>query len=80
MIAKLVRIAVWLPWLLLSIAMIPGIAAGAPSVLLEQLTWTELQEQVKAGKTTIIIPIGGTEQNGPHMALGKHNVRVAALA
>ena len=31
-----------------------------------------------AGKTTIIVPTGGTEQNGPHMALGKHNVRIAA--
>ena len=26
------------------------------------------------------MPIGGTEQNGPHMTLGKHNVRVKALA
>jgi creatinine amidohydrolase/Fe(II)-dependent formamide hydrolase-like protein len=25
-------------------------------------------------------PTGGTEQNGPHMALGKHNVHVAANA
>ena len=32
------------------------------------------------GATTIIIPVGGTEQNGPHIALGKHNVRVKALA
>ena len=28
----------------------------------------------------MLIPIGGTEQNGPHMVLGKHNVRVRALA
>ena len=26
------------------------------------------------------MPIGGTEQNGPHMALGKHNVRVEVLS
>lgn len=31
---------------------------------------------VAAGKTTIIIPTGGTEQNGPHMVLGKHNYLV----
>ena len=36
--------------------------------------------QIRAGKTTILVPIGGTEQNGPHMALGKHNVRARALA
>ena len=40
----------------------------------------ELRDEIGAGKTTVIIPIGGTEQNGPHMALGKHNVRVKALA
>ena len=28
----------------------------------------------------MLVPIGGTEQNGPHMALGKHNARVKALA
>ena len=35
---------------------------------------------MRAGKTTIIVPIGGTEQNGPHMALGKHNARVQVLS
>jgi len=43
------------------------------SVFLEDLTWVELRDAVVAGKTTVIIPTGGTEQNGPHMALGKHN-------
>ncbi len=56
------------------------IATAAPSVLLEQLAWTELREAIAAGKTTIIVPIGGTEQNGPHMALGKHNVRAQLLS
>lgn len=50
------------------------------SVFLEDLTWTELRDAVVAGSTTVIIPIGGTEQNGPAMALGKHNVRVKILA
>jgi creatinine amidohydrolase/Fe(II)-dependent formamide hydrolase-like protein len=53
---------------------------AAPPVFLEELTWTELRDQVAAGKSTILIPIGGTEQNGPHIVLGKHNVRVKALA
>jgi creatinine amidohydrolase len=55
-------------------------AAAAPSVLLEQLAWTELREAIAAGTTTIIVPVGGTEQNGPHMALGKHNVRALLLS
>src|SRR5215472_5174134 len=50
------------------------------TVFLEELTWTELRDLVKSGKTTIIVPIGGTEQNGPHMALGKHNRRVHLLS
>jgi creatinine amidohydrolase/Fe(II)-dependent formamide hydrolase-like protein len=50
------------------------------TVFLERLTWDEVRDLVAAGKTTIIIPTGGTEQNGPHMALGKHNVRVARNA
>ena len=55
-------------------------AGGPAPVLLEDLTWTELRDRVRAGSTTIIIPIGGTEQNGPHMTLGKHNARVKVLA
>jgi len=58
----------------------PSRAQGPASVLLEDLTWTELRDQVRAGKTTIIVPIGGTEQNGPHMTLGKHNARVKVLS
>ena len=54
--------------------------AQAASVHIEELTWTELQARVVAGSTTVLVPIGGTEQNGPHMALGKHNARVRELA
>jgi creatinine amidohydrolase/Fe(II)-dependent formamide hydrolase-like protein len=50
------------------------------SVFLEDLTWTEVRDAVKAGRTTILVPIGGTEQSGPHIALGKHNVRARLLA
>ena len=55
-------------------------AATSGSVFIEDLTWTELRDLIAAGTTTVIIPIGGTEQNGPHMAIGKHNVRVKLLA
>ena len=54
--------------------------AASASVFLEDQTWTELRDLVAAGTTTIIIPIGGTEQSGPAVALGKHNVRVKFLA
>jgi creatinine amidohydrolase len=55
-------------------------AHAAPSVHLEELTWTELRDRVAAGATIALMPIGGTEQNGPHLALGKHNLRVRLLA
>ena len=50
------------------------------TVLLEELTWTELRDLIGAKSTTIIVPVGGTEQNGPHMTLGKHNARVKVLS
>lgn len=63
------------------VALTPTARAAVPaSVFIEDLTWTELRDLIAAGKTTVIIPIGGTEQNGPHMAIGKHNVRVKLLA
>src|SRR5437588_1605929 len=62
-------------------ALPPAARAATPaSVFVEDLTWTELRDLIAAGTTTVIVPIGGTEQNGPHMAIGKHNVRVKLLA
>ena len=61
---------------LLALLATPQFLAGAPdTVFLEDLTWPELRALIETGRvTTIILPIGGTEQSGPHMALGKHNV------
>jgi len=50
------------------------------SVQLEELTSTEVRDRINAGTTTILIPVGGTEQTGPYVALGKHNYRVRSLA
>lgn len=67
--------------LLLACAALPtAYAAGSQSTQLEELTWTEVRDRLAAGSTTILVPIGGTEQNGPHMVLGKHNTRVRILA
>ena len=43
------------------------------SVWIEELTWIEVRDAMAAGRTTAIIPTGGVEQNGPYVALGKHN-------
>jgi len=56
-------------------------SAQAPdTVLMERMTSYEIRDAIAAGKTTVILPSGGTEQNGPHMAIGKHNFRAAANA
>jgi creatinine amidohydrolase/Fe(II)-dependent formamide hydrolase-like protein len=73
------RIFAWHLCLLLAMAG-AAFAEGPPPVLLEELTSPELAARIRAGSTTIIVPIGGTEQNGAHMVLGKHNVRVKVLS
>ena len=54
--------------------------AIAAEVEIERMTSPEVRAAIEAGKTTIIIPTGGTEQNGPHMVLGKHNFIVRETA
>ena len=54
--------------------------AGFATNDLEAMTSVELRERLLHGATTVIVPIGGTEQNGAHMVLGKHNVRAHLLA
>ncbi len=57
------------------------VAAQTPDIVfIEELTWTEVRDKIAAGTTSVILPTGGTEQNGPHMVLGQHNfiVKVAA--
>jgi creatinine amidohydrolase len=55
------------------VTVLPLRAEVPDTVFLEELTWTELRDTLKSGKTTILLPTGGTEENGPHMVLGKHN-------
>jgi len=57
-----------------------GAAQAQTSVFLEELTTTEVAARIAKGSTTVLIPIGGTEQSGPAIVLGKHNVRVKVLA
>ena len=54
--------------------------AGEAIVEIERLTWMEIRDRIAAGHRTVIVPTGGTEQNGPHMVTGKHNIIVAETA
>jgi len=51
----------------------PRPMAGIDSVWIEELTWMEVRDAIKGGKTTAIVPTGGVEPNGPYLATGKHN-------
>jgi creatinine amidohydrolase len=47
---------------------------------LDVLTWPEVAQAVAAGCTTVILPLGSTEQHGPHLPLGTDTRRAEALA
>ena len=67
--------------ILVSAVLISHTNAQTPdTVFLEELTWTEVRAAIDSGSTTVIIPTAGTEQNGPHMVLGKHRYRINAGA
>jgi creatinine amidohydrolase len=57
----------------------PFVASG-PSRFLEDLTSAEIREAIAGGSTVLIVPTGGTEKNGFHMAMGKHNFHTRAGA
>ena len=69
---------------ILSLLLLAGLftssARAENSLFIEEMTWTEVAASIKSGKQTAIIYAGSTEQNGPHMVLGKHNLMARHLA
>ena len=53
------------------------IAAGH-SFWMEELTFMEIRDLIADGTTTVIVPTGGIEENGPYLATGKHNLILEA--
>ncbi len=51
----------------------PRTIAALDTVFLEEMTWMEVRDAVRGGKTTVLVPTGGIEENGPYLATGKHN-------
>lgn len=56
--------------------LVPCAAQAAESYYIEDMTWPEVKARMAKGVDTVIIPSGGTEQNGPHIVIGKHNMIV----
>lgn len=56
-----------------------------PTVLMEEMSWTEIRDAVKSGKTTVLLVAGSIEQHGPHLPtmadslVGKYMAQQAAL-
>ena len=46
---------------------------GPDTVFIEDMTWMEVRDAMKAGKKTVLVPSGGVEQCGPYLVMGKHN-------
>lgn len=42
-------------------------------IQIKDMTWIDIRDSVSRGFTTVIVPTGGIEQNGPQMALAKHD-------
>lgn len=40
-----------------------------PAVELDKLTWPEVKAELEAGRDTVVVAFGATEQHGPHMPL-----------
>jgi creatinine amidohydrolase/Fe(II)-dependent formamide hydrolase-like protein len=51
----------------------PNPIAAHDTVFIEEMTWMEVRDAMKAGKNTVIIASGGVEQCGPYLVMGKHN-------
>ena len=50
------------------------------SHVLAEMAWPEVERAVAAGITTVILPLGATEQHGPHLPLGTDTFRGTFLA
>ncbi len=49
-----------------------SVGANLRTVFVEDMTWTEVRDALAAGVAGALLYAGSTEQNGPHLAIGKH--------
>ena len=47
---------------------------------LDEATWPEVEARAAAGRATLLVPLGATEQHGPHLPLGTDSRIATALA
>lgn len=74
-------------WLLLCAASAQGQGTSPkkPTVLMEEMSWTEIRDAIRSGKDTALLVAGSIEQHGPHLPVmtdslvGKHIAEQAAV-
>lgn len=54
-------------------------AADAATVRWETLTWEEIADLRRAGADTCLLPVGATEQHGPHLTVGMDSASAGLL-
>jgi len=54
-------------------------ASGPQTLLMEDMTMTEVRDAIAAGKTTVLVYSASIESSGPHIVLGKHIYKVRYL-
>ena len=56
----------------------PRVIDGVDTVFMEEMTWMEIRDAMRAGKDTVVVATGGLEQNGPYLVSAKHNIVLRA--
>jgi creatinine amidohydrolase/Fe(II)-dependent formamide hydrolase-like protein len=49
------------------------------SFKLEDLTWPEIREAMTRGVLSVVLPVGSTEQHGPHLPLATDSLHTVAI-
>jgi creatinine amidohydrolase len=78
-------------WVLLTVLLVgtqisaQNTSPATPTVLLEEMSWTQIRDAIASGKDTVLLVAGSIEQHGPHLPVmadslvGKHVAEQAAL-
>lgn len=64
---------------LLAFYEIPRPVETADEVWISKMTWLEVRDTIAAGKTTVIVPVGAVDQNGPFLVMNKHEVTLGKV-
>jgi len=74
-----IKKALWTLVLLLAFVWFSSAEEGAKPLILQEIIWTDVEEYLKSNDM-VIIPLGSTEQHGPHLPLGTDFYEAAGIA